>query len=168
MFSAKKMWIAVVAVVAVAGAGLVTVGADWLAASGFLGQEKALETRVNGYWAARVDADVTRMANYVSPGEAVPDPGMLMTESFTLNELAVEGDEAQATLTVQSRVRHPLLAQNVRESRIVQRWVRTDGDWYVELGPNVWDSIRNEIAEGRKVKAALDEIQQGSAEESQP
>jgi hypothetical protein len=111
-------------------------GVEWLDSLGLLGQQRALASRVRGYWNARVGNDLQRMARYVHPlQEAIPDPGMLITDSYDLEKLEIEGDTALATLKVRSRLKHPILSAKQREVELRSRWVRYQGHWYQDVTP---------------------------------
>jgi hypothetical protein len=111
-------------------------GVEWLDSTGMLGQERALSSRVRGYWNARVDNDLERMARFIHPlqGE-VSDPGILVTNSYELRDLTIDGDSATAMLKVKSHLKHPILSNKEREVELHSRWVRYEGKWYQDVVP---------------------------------
>jgi hypothetical protein len=109
---------------------------EWLGKLGLQSPERVLRGRINGYWTARVDGDLREMARYIHPLQgAVPDPGMLVTESYELEKVQIEGDTAMAVLRVQSRLKHPILSSRQRDTELESRWVRYKGQWYQDVAP---------------------------------
>jgi hypothetical protein len=133
----KKIVIVVVLLLAVGGAAFGALGGvAWLDSLGLRGQQRALESRLVGYWEARVDGDLDQLAKYFHPLQpAIPDPGLLITEDYQVNEIAIEGDRATAKLTVHSRLKHPILSTRDRTVELDSVWVRYEGQWYLDARP---------------------------------
>jgi hypothetical protein len=133
----KKVLIVLAGVVAVAGITVQAMGGvAWLDSMGLRGQEKLVESRLKAYWDARVDGDLARMSEFIHPlQEAVPDPGMLVTESYEIADLTVAESVADARLQVKSRLKHPILSSRERDVELVNRWVKYEGNWYVDVTP---------------------------------
>ena len=113
----KKIVIIAVVIVALGAAALVSFGGlSWLDSTGLRGQDRLVESRVRGYWQARVNRDLDGQVEYLHPLQGtVADSGMLVTESFEIKGIVVEGDEAVADLVVKSRLKHPILDHGRRE-----------------------------------------------------
>jgi hypothetical protein len=129
--------IVAVLVLVVGGAAFAALGGmRWVDSLGLRGQKRALEQRVVAYWQARVDGDLERVAKYFHPlQQVIPDPGLLVTESYQVNDIAIEGDRATAKLTVHSRLKHPILSTRDRTVELDNQWVRYQGQWYLEARP---------------------------------
>jgi len=112
----KKIVIVSVVVLALGVAALVSFGGlGWLDSTGLRGQDRLVEARVKGYWQARVDRNLEGQVEYLHPLQGtVADSGMLVTESFEIKSVSVEGDEAVADLVVKSRLKHPILSARDR------------------------------------------------------
>ncbi len=70
--------------------------------------------------------------------------GLLVTESYDLKGVEVNGDRATATIEVVSRLKHPRLGQQRLEKTVVEGWVLYEGQWYRAPGP---------VTFGDKIKA---------------
>jgi len=130
----KKIAIAMILILAAGGLTFESVGGmGWLQSTGLLGSERQLRGAVEGYWQARVDDDLARMADFVHPDqEGMYDPGMLKTLKFELAEITIDGDRATATVDVTFRLDHPTLSHVERAKTLHDRWVRHEGAWYRE------------------------------------
>jgi hypothetical protein len=97
-----------------------------------------------GYWEARLKADMQGMADYIHPAqETLPNPGMLVTEAYEIQNLAVDGDAAVATVKLRSRLKHSLFSQMTREVTIQDKWVRYKGQWFKQPSPvTMHDAIK--------------------------
>jgi len=143
----KKIVINSVVVLALGVAALVSFGGlGWLDSTGLRGQDRLVEARVKGYWQARVDRNLEGQVEYLHPLQGtVADSGMLVTESFEIKSVSVEGDEAVADLVVKSRLKHPILSARDRTVEMQTRWVKHEGTWYRALAPQtVFEIIQNE------------------------
>ena len=142
----KIVMIAVVVVALGAGALVAFGGLSWLDSTGLRGQERLVESRVRGYWQARVDRNLEAQVEFLHPLQGtVADSGMLVTESFEIKEVSVDGDEAYADLVVRSRLKHPILSARDRTVEMQTRWVKHEGTWYRALAPQtVFEIIQNE------------------------
>jgi hypothetical protein len=132
----KKILIATIVVLAIGGLTFESAGGmGWLESSGLLGRERQLQAAVHGYWQARVEDDLTRMADYVHPlQQEMYDPGLLKTVSYQVGSIAVEGDAATATIEATFRLDHPSLSHVERTKTLAERWVRHEGSWYKDNG----------------------------------
>jgi hypothetical protein len=143
----KKILIVSVLVVALGAAAVVAFGGlSWLDSTGLRGQERLVESRVRGYWEARVARDLESQVQYLHPLQgSVADSGMLVTEGFEIKGITVEGEEATADLVVHSRLKHPILSARARSVEMQTKWVKVDGKWYRALAPQtVFEIIQNE------------------------
>ena len=143
----KKFVIIFAVVVAVGAAALISFGGlSWLDSTGLRGQERLVESRVRGYWQARVDRNLEAQVEFLHPQQGtVADSGMLVTESFELKGITIEGEEAFADLVVKSRLKHPILSARDRTVEMQTRWVKHEGTWYRALAPQtVFEIIQNE------------------------
>jgi len=143
----KKIVIIAVVVLALGAVALASFGGlSWLDSTGLRGQERLVESRVRGYWQARVNRNLEAQVEYLHPLQGtVADSGMLVTESFEINSISVEGDEAIADLVVNSRLKHPILSARDRTVEMQTRWVKHEGTWYRALAPQtVFEIIQNE------------------------
>ena len=114
----KKVMIGVGLVVAIGlGAFYSLGGMSWLDAQGFRGQDRLVRARVEGYWQARVDGDVDKIASYAHPDQSGAfDPGILVTESYEIRSLEVDGDNA---VRPRSRVHDALEVDRRRQDETV-------------------------------------------------
>ena len=119
-------------------------GMSWLDSIGLRGPEGVLKQRIDSYWQARMDGDMDEMAQYVHPlQEELTQPGMLVTEAYEVRDISVEGENADAKIWVQSRLRHPQLSARTRETELSTNWVMYEGTWYRALNPStITDSIK--------------------------
>ena len=143
----KKFVIIFAVVVAVGAAALISFGGlSWLDSTGLRGQERLVESRVRGYWQARVDRNLEAQVEFLHPQQGtVADSGMLVTESFELKGITIEGEEAFADLVVKSRLKHPILSARDRTVEMQTKWVKHEGTWYRALAPQtVFEIIQNE------------------------
>jgi hypothetical protein len=131
----KKILIAAIVLLAVGGLAFETAGGmGWLESTGLLGRERQARAAVNGYWQARVEDDLDKMGAYVHPLQpGMYDPGMLVTTSYQISELGIEGDEATVKVDATFRIDHPSLSHVERKKLLEERWVRYEGNWYREL-----------------------------------
>jgi hypothetical protein len=134
----KKLLIGASALLLLAGGAFFALGgAAWLDARGLRGQERAVTSRMRGYWEARLNQDTEAMTHYVHPtwGRVTP-PGLLQTRAYEIQEIKMFGeDRAAAKVAVTSVVKHPLVADYEMNSTIVDRWMLFEGQWYREPGP---------------------------------
>ena len=143
----KKIVIISVVIVALGAAALISFGGlSWLDSTGLRGQERLVESRVRGYWQARVDRNLEAQVEFLHPQQGtVADSGMLVTESFELKGITIEGEEAFADLVVKSRLKHPILSARDRTVEMQTKWVKHEGTWYRALAPQtVFEIIQNE------------------------
>lgn len=119
-------------------------GMNWLDSLGLRGPERQVRTRVVGYWEARLANDPVRMAPYIHPlQQSLVGAGPLTTETYELQDLVVNGEEAVATVHLRARVRNALVTSGPREVTIKDRWVRHEGQWFKEPGSNtIQDAIK--------------------------
>jgi hypothetical protein len=143
----KKFVIILVVVVALGAGALVSFGGmSWLDSMGLRGQDRLVESRVRGYWQARVDRDLEEQVEFLHPQQgSVADSGMLVTESFEITGIEIDGDDAVADLVVKSRLKHPILSARDRTVEMQTKWVKHEGKWYRALAPQtVFEIIQNE------------------------
>ena len=120
-------------------------GLSWVDSLGLRGQERLVKSRIENYWQARMDEDVDGMSRFVHPlQQSVAQPGMLVTESFELGDVTIDGDSATAQLTVKHRLRHPVLSSRDRTVELNTRWVRYEGKWYRDVTPvGMYEAIKS-------------------------
>ena len=141
----KKILIGSVMALGIGGAAFAAMGGlSWLDAMGLRGETRLVATRVDAYWKARVAGDLEKMSSYLHPlQETLPAPGMLVTEGYELKDVTVDGETALAKLTVQSRLKHPVLSSQQRTVELDTQWVKYEGKWYLAQSPaNIYDTIR--------------------------
>lgn len=109
-------------------------GKDWLTANGFLGQERLLRSRLDGYWQARVKGDLAAMAQYIHPEQrGIANPGgLLTTEKYEVKSLEINGERAVAVVDMRARVSTPSMAGFTRDITTKDVWVKQAGGWYRE------------------------------------
>jgi hypothetical protein len=143
-----------------AAATLALGGLTWIDSLGLRGPERLLQSRVKGYWEARLNGDLEAMAEYVHPQQgSVIDPGMLITEGYQLHGIELDGDTATAMLTVQSRLQHPMFSERGREVELASKWVRYEGKWYLDIQPigiheTIQHYVRGEVKADDNAQAA--------------
>jgi len=135
--SIKRILMAIVLGLALGSVAFAAAGwMGWLDSLGVMGDERLLRSRVLAYWQARYDQDYEAIRTFHHPlQELVPDPAMVLTESFELQDLQMGEDEALAIIHVVSRVKHPILSGRTRDRTLKDRWVRYKGNWYKDLAP---------------------------------
>lgn len=122
--------------VAIFGFLALPAGRAWLTASGLLGEERLIRSRVERYWNARVDGDLATMSRYQHPEQPeVAEGGMLVTESFEIRSIQIDGDQAVATIKMHTRLKQPRLSTFERDIIAEDRWVRLDGEWRRDKRP---------------------------------
>jgi len=126
----------IVAAAALGGLFALAGGMDWLTATGLLGQERLVRSRLDGYWQARVKGNLEEMAQYIHPEQrGIPDPGMLNTERYEVKSLAIDGERAVAVVDLRARLTNPVLAGITRDVTTQDVWVMHAGRWYREKQP---------------------------------
>lgn len=142
----KKLMIGLVVSLTVGGLAVAALGGmSWLDDLGLRGPERQVRSRMLGYWEARLKADMQGMGEFIHPAQTtLPNPGMLVTEAYEIQDLAVDGDAAVATVKLRSRLKHSLFSQMTREVTIEDRWVRYKGQWFKQPGPvTMYDAIQS-------------------------
>ena len=111
--------------VAIGAFAFVTLGGvDWLNSIGLLGSERQVRERIEGYWDARVEGDPAKISEFEHPDQkAAFNPGMLVTESYEILKLEVDGDNAVAEVALVTYIKHPLLL-SCRDYRAVVEGLR--------------------------------------------
>jgi len=122
---------------------------SWLDERGLRGSARQAESRMRGYWEARVAGDLEALSNYLHPMQTqIVQPGMLVTEAYEIHGVAVDGERATASVKVRSRLKHPVLSAKVREVELQSSWIKYEGQWYLEPQPiGLADSIRKRRGE---------------------
>jgi len=140
----KKAAIGLVLVLTLGGAVAAMGGMSWLDSTGLRGQERLLNSRIDAYWDARKGGDIETMAAYIHPlQESVPEVGMLVTEAYELQDLSIDGDRAMSTVSVRSRLKHPIFSSRERTVELKTAWVRYHGKWYKDVTPStITDAIK--------------------------
>lgn len=141
----RKMLLGTTLALALTGAAFTAFGGpSWLDATGLRGEDRLVASRLAAYWQARMEGNPEAMVEYVHPlQESVPENGLLVTEGYEIHDVAVDGDTAIASLTVKSRLKHPLLSHRERVVEMKSRWVKYEGKWYTAPAPtNVVDAIK--------------------------
>lgn len=119
-------------------------GMSWVDGLGLRGTQRLIHSRMVGYWDARVANDSERMAEYVHPARPLLiQPGTLITESYEIGDVKIEGDRAFAITKISTRLKHAMFSSKSREVRLRDKWVRFNGKWYREPGPvTIGDAIK--------------------------
>lgn len=146
----KKIVFATLGVLALGAIAVQALGGmAWLDSLGFRGEEHRLRHSIEAYWQARVEGDLSGMAAFMHPLQTdLVQPGLLITEAYELLDLTLEEDQATASILVRSRVKHPRFSSIVREGSIESRWVKYEGEWYLEPQPiGVTNAIRQRRGE---------------------
>lgn len=138
-------------------------GIAWIDSLGLRGAEKQAQSRIEGYWNARLDNDLDAMAGYIHPAQTtIMDPGMLITEAYELRDVEVAGDEAVAKVWLRSRIKHAMFSGKTRELEINDHWTRFRGQWYKTPGPlTIKDAI--DAYQGNWKPPTIEEAPAGAA-----
>jgi hypothetical protein len=125
--SKKKALFGTVLVFGVCSLAVVLARPQWIG----LGTERALRKRAAGYWDARLANDMKAMSPYVHPlQKSIQENTILVTESYEITDVKVEGDEAVVGIKAKYRLKEPLMAKVEREVTHDDKWVRYKGEWY--------------------------------------
>jgi len=163
----RKYLIGIVLLLVVGGFAFVSLGGiKWLDSMGFRGQERVLRSRVEGYWEARLKGNAQEVAQFQHPDQReVFDPGMLVTESYEIVDLRVDGDTAVANVDLVTYIKHPLLSAHTQDAQVRDEWVQVDGTWYRAVQPvSLGQMIR---AMQEKSRTASQEMQEQPEGEEQ-
>lgn len=96
-----------------------------------LGAERAVRKRAVGYWEARLANDAKGMAPYTHPlQKSFQDNTLLVTESYEITGVKVDGDEATVGIKAKYRLKQPLMTKVERDVTHNDKWVRYKGEWY--------------------------------------
>ncbi len=130
----KKAILATTVIAGVCGLGAVLLRPDWLPSAG--GPSKDVRTRAEGYWGARVAGDMKQMAPFMHPLQAAAqDNSMLVTESYEITKVEVNGDNATVGIKASYQVKMAQMSSLKREVTSDDHWVRYQGQWYHALHP---------------------------------
>ena len=131
----KKLLLTVVALLGLGAIAAAYLDPDWLSVLG-LGPERAVRNRAQGYWTARVANDMKAMAPFIHPQQqAVQENSLLLTDSFEIMGVTVNGDEAKVEVKAKYRLKLPQTNKLEREITHEDTWVRFQGEWYHALHP---------------------------------
>jgi len=147
----KKLVIIVVLILIAGGVAFATLGGmSWLDSTGLRGQERLLKGQIEAYWQARIDQDMETMAEFEHPlSDGVADAGMLVTDSYSIDRIEVNGDEALSVVKLVTHIKHPLLSGRTREVNMRDIWVRYEGEWYRDVHPTSFSDIIKSAEENR-------------------
>jgi hypothetical protein len=122
---------------------LVSSKTDWL--DGWRDQRKVLHKRIDEYWQARQAGDLDAQAKYMHPlQKSRALSNMLITDSYAIEALEINGDSATGTIRVRSHISQPQLAARSREAVLKDKWVRYEGQWYQDIGPSNFKEVLKE------------------------
>ncbi len=128
----KKVVIGAVVVFGVCSLAVVLARPDWIG----LGADRAVARRAEAYWTARVAGDLKALAPYVHPlQKSIQEDSILVTESYEITDVKVDGDEALVAIKAKYRLKHPMMSKLEREVSHDDKWVRYKGEWYHALHP---------------------------------
>lgn len=131
----KKLLLATVALLGLGAIAAAYMNPSWFSILG-LGPERAVRKRAEGYWVARVANDNKGMAPFVHPlQKAVQENSLLLTDSFEILGVSVQGDEAKVEIKAKYRLKLPQTSGLEREITHQDTWVRYGGEWYHALHP---------------------------------
>lgn len=128
----KKIVVGMLLGFGLCGVAVVLARPDWV---GF-GSERVVRKRAEAYWNARVANDLKAQAPYVHPlQKALQDNSILITETYEITGVKVDGDNALVGIKAKYRLKHPLMSKVEREISHDDKWVRYKGEWYHGLHP---------------------------------
>jgi hypothetical protein len=131
----KKTVLAVVAALGLTAVAAALLRPDLLSHVGF-GPERAVRKRAEGYWDARIENDPKKIAPFVHPlQKAEQENTLLVTQSYEITRVEVNGDQARVGIKAKYRLRLPQMSNIEREVTHDDGWVRYKGEWYHELHP---------------------------------
>lgn len=144
-----KRWVLSLLAIVVMGGGFVLAGGvGWLESTGMLGQDRLVRSRVEGYWQARLEGDLAKMAGFEHPEQQwSADPKMLETAKYEIRSIEIDGDEAVAVVAFTARLKDPKLSRFNREIVANDRWIRYEGNWHREKHPM---NIKELLGEARQ------------------
>ncbi len=132
MKTKKKIVIGSALVLSLCGVIVALARPDWFGR----GAETAVRKRAEGYWNARVAGDPKALAPYVHPlQKSIQENSILVTDSYEVTGVKVEGDEALVGIKAKYRLKHPMTSKLERELTHEDKWVRYNGEWYHGLHP---------------------------------
>lgn len=131
----KKLLLAALAILSLGALSTAYLHPNWLSVLG-LGPERAVRKRAEGYWNARVANDLKAMAPYVHPLQgAIQENSLLLTDSFEITDVTVDGNSAKVTIKAKYRLKLPKVNKLERELTHEDSWVQYKGEWYHALHP---------------------------------
>jgi hypothetical protein len=77
----------------------------------------------------------------------VADPGMLVTESYEIQSIEIDGDHAVAVVALHARLNHPRLSGFDRDIVTHDRWVRIEGQWHRDKQPTSLRQMLRDVQE---------------------
>lgn len=144
----------IVTILVLAGAGVVGLAASRAGLLERLDSRYAawsLESRVQGYWDARVTGDREAARSFISPAARRRSVGNAINLlSYNIESIAIEGDAANVSLEIEFKLAVPgftLDTDKPRKDKLVQTWVRDGFTWYwmpteLEGGDRpVWNAV---------------------------
>ena len=127
----------IVIILVLAGAGVVGLAASRAGLLERLDSRYAawsLESRVDGFWDARVAGDREAARTFISPEARRRSVGNAITLlSYNIESISIEGDTATVNLEIEFKLAVPgftLDTDKPRKDKIVQQWVRDGFTWY--------------------------------------
>ena len=128
----KKVIIGAVLSLGLCGLSVALVRPSWI---GF-GEEKTIRKRAQGYWDARVSGELKAIAPFAHPlQKALQDNSVLITESYEITGVKVDGDTASVGVKAKYRLKQAAFAKVTREIALDDQWVRYKGEWYHQVHP---------------------------------
>ena len=144
----------IVIILVLAGAGVVGLAASRAGLLERLDSRYAawsLDSRVQGYWDARVSGDREAARTFISPEARRRSVGNAISLlSYTIESIAIDGDTANVNLEIEFKLAVPgftLDTDRPRKDKLIQTWVRDGFTWYwmpteLEGGDKpVWNAV---------------------------
>jgi hypothetical protein len=128
----------VVIILVLAGAGVVGLAASRAGLLDRLDSRYAawsLESRVEGYWDARVSGDREAARTFISPDAPRRSVGNAITlNSYKVEGITIDGDTAKVNVEIEFKLAVPgftLDTDKPRKDKLIQTWARDGFTWYL-------------------------------------